>query len=316
MLTAALSICLLMSCSQNPAEEASSASDLVNRAKRNKVIVQVGSSVYTNVDFEKYVFLIAGENIPELSDSTLSSLLDSFIEEKLLLEDAKERNITLTPEEKKAYIAKISSQFRNSEKNRSLDDIESAVLFERLLIEKATLDLLQEIEVFDEEIKEYYELHKKDFLRAEMVKVSQILLETENEAIEVLDKVKGSTVEVFRKTAQAESKGIEASKGGEMGVFELGQLPLEMEKVIFALQVGEISQVVESSYGYHIFRLDEKFGPELISEEQALAEIEVKILDQKIKESMDQYVEGLKSKFEWHFYQENLSFSYQRINHE
>jgi parvulin-like peptidyl-prolyl isomerase len=197
-----------------------------------------------------------------------------------------------------------------------LDDIESDVLFERLLIEKATLSLLADVEVTPEETKDYYELNKKDFLRAEMVKVSQILLETENKAIEVLDKVKDSTTDIFRKTAQEESKGIEASKGGEMGVFELGQLPLAMEKVIFSLQAGETSQVVESSYGYHIFRLDEKFGPELISEEKAALEIEVKILDQKIKESIDQYVENLKSKFEWHFYQENLSFPYQRINHE
>jgi len=112
------------------------------------------------------------------------------------------------------------------------------------------------------------------------------------------------------------SIGVEASKGGEMGVFEMGQLPFEMEKVIFSLEEGELSPVVESSYGYHIFKLDKWYEPGLISEEEAASEIKIKILNDKIKQNISQNLKELKEKMGWDFYPENLSFPYQRNNRE
>jgi parvulin-like peptidyl-prolyl isomerase len=101
-----------------------------------------------------------------------------------------------------------------------------------------------------------------------------------------------------------------------MGVFEMGQLPFEMEKVIFALVTEEISQVVESAYGYHIFRLDAKYEPELVSEEQAISEIRLKIMNQKIKQALLEHLNGLKGQIAWSSYPSNLSFEYQRKSHE
>lgn len=99
-----------------------------------------------------------------------------------------------------------------------------------------------------------------------------------------------------------------------MGTFEMGQLPYEMERVVFALKEGDMSQVVESSYGYHIFRLDKRHEPELISLEEAASSIKVKIVDQKIKQFMLQHLEELKERTVWSFYPQNLSFPYQRNN--
>ena len=101
-----------------------------------------------------------------------------------------------------------------------------------------------------------------------------------------------------------------------MGVFEMGQLPFEMESVIFSLEKGELSSVVESSYGYHIFRLDKKYDPELTSLEEASAEIKMKILDQKIKQALSQHLLDLKDKIDFISFPENLSFPYQRNSDE
>ena len=89
-----------------------------------------------------------------------------------------------------------------------------------------------------------------------------------------------------------------------------------MEKVIFTLKEGEISQVFESSYGYHIFRLDKRFAPELMPEEEAVPIIEGKILNQKINEFMSAYLEGLISSMDWTAYYKNLPFVYQRNEHD
>ena len=138
------------------------------------------------------------------------------------------------------------------------------------------------------------------------------MLDTEDKAIEVLEKLKKAPEERFREIAQEESIGVEALKGGKMGLFEMGELPFEMERVVFSLKEGELSQVMESSYGYHIFKLDRRYEPELVSVENASPFIKVKILDQKIKQFISQHIKDLKKNMEWNFYPQNLSFSYQR----
>jgi parvulin-like peptidyl-prolyl isomerase len=185
-------------------------------------------------------------------------------------------------------------------------------LFDRPLIEKYIYPLLKDIRVQDEEVRTTYEEHKRDFLLSERVKVSQILLETEEKAVEVLRNLENAVEEEFRKVAQEESAGPEAFKGGEMGIFKNGDLPYEMEKVIFALEEGKLSRVVESSYGYHIFRLDKKFPPELLSEVDAAPSIRVRILDGKVKEAQASHLEGLKRSLTWSSYPKMLNFTYQR----
>jgi len=239
---------------------------------------------------------------------SLSRLLDNFVEEKLLLQAARNKGMTLTWQEKKEYLAKMSNDLWVSKEEKKIDEN----LEERLLVEKYTYQLVKDIDVTSEEIKAYYDQQKKEFLKPERVEVSQILLPTEDKAIEILEELKGASEEKFRDVASRESTGVEASKGGKMGLFEMGELPFEMEKVIFSLREGEVSQVVESSYGYHIFRLDKKYDLELLSLEEASPSIKMKLLDQKIKRFMTQHVQALKESLEWNFYPQNLFFSYQK----
>ncbi len=194
--------------------------------------------------------------------------------------------------------------------------METQSLLERFLIEKYMYGIVKNIEVEPDEISDYYDLNKREFLRPERVSVSQILLDTEEKAVEIFDRVKGSTEDVFQQMAKEVSLGVEAPKGGHLGVFEINQLPAEMEKVIFSLKEGETSQVVESAYGFHIFRLDKKLEPELEVLEKMSADIRLKILDQKIKQSVSNHLRDLNDTLDWEFFPKNLSFPYQRNSNE
>jgi parvulin-like peptidyl-prolyl isomerase len=282
--------------------------------RKNYIIIEIEDTTYLNSDFEKYVRGTFGNDQKALTPVSLSRLLDKFIEEKLILQSASNQNISLSWEEKQEYLAKLSTDLKSEGSDVSVEEMDTGILFDRLLIEKYTYALVKDIEVKDEEIKEYYNLHKKEFLRPQRIEASQILLETEDQAIEVMERVKNVSEEDFRKIAEAESIGLEAVKGGKMGVFEMGQLPFEMEQVLFSLEEGELSPVVESSYGYHIFRVDKRYEPELISEEEALPGIRVKILDLKINYQISSHMEYLKNNIEWSFYPMNLTFPYQRDN--
>lgn len=307
-------IFLFANCGEKNEQESSLGVSLEDQQKKNYVIIEIEDSTYLNSDFEKYVRGTFGNDQKALTPVSLSRLLDKFIEEKLILQSASNQNISLTWEEKQEYLAKLSTELKSEGSNVSIEEMDTEILFDRLLIEKYTYALVKDIEVKEEEIKEYYNLHKREFLRPQRIEASQILLETEDQAIEVMERVKNVSEEDFRKIAEAESIGLEAVKGGKMGVFEMGQLPFEMEQVLFSLEEGELSPVVESSYGYHIFRVDRRFEPELISEEEALPDIKVKILDLKINYRISSHMEYLKNNIEWSFYPMNLSFPYQRDN--
>jgi parvulin-like peptidyl-prolyl isomerase len=303
-------LCLLIGCGGE--EGAATAGEDSAPEPGDPVVVEVQQKLYTRTDFERYITLIAGETAPDLGPDTRSRLFDHFLEEKLLLAEAFNRDLSLTQQEKRNFLAKLKFRFEEDEKADSWEDIDTSSLFDRLLVEKLTVELVKDISVSDEEVDAYYEQHKRDFLQPERVRVSQILLDTEDKAVEVLESLQGASEAEFRRIASEQSQGMEAERGGEMGGFQLGQLPSEMERVIFALQPGEISQVLESSYGFHIFRLDEKSTADLIPREEAALEIEVRILDEKIKAFMHTYVGTLRNRLEWTAYTHKLGFSYQR----
>lgn len=274
------------------------------------IILKVEDSTYYNSDFENYLRSIVGNAKEDLNDDTLSRLFNKFVDEKTLLQAARNAGMFLTSEEEKEHLAKLRSQFWSEDRN--LEDLDTQIIFDKLLIEKYIFELVKEIGIENREIKEYYELHKKEFLQSERVWVSQILVKTEDKAVEILERLKDKSEEEFRAIAQQESIGPEASKGGEMGWFEMGQLPYEMESVVFSLKEGELSKVVESSYGFHIFRLDRRNGPELIPLEKASGAIRLKLLDQKIRDAISAHIEELKKTLSWETKTQNLSFNYKR----
>jgi parvulin-like peptidyl-prolyl isomerase len=312
----ALAVCLTLAAGcgkKGPSERATSRAETVAQegTKQSAVILRVGASYYFNSDFEAYLKRIMGNSPETLTVESRSRLFDRFVEDKLLVEAARQKGIALTDEEKNRFQSKVQEEM-DSEKGRRLLPEDLVGLNEELLIEKYTYSLVQNTEVTDDEIRAHYAAHKSDFLQPERVKVSQILLKTEEKAVEVLARVKSLPEDGFRGVARQESISPEASKAGEMGTFSPGQLPYEIEKVIFSLKEGEISPIVQTSYGFHIFRLDKRFAPELVSEEQAAPGIRTKLLDEKIGKTVAAHLDELRRTLDWKASPENLPFAYQR----
>jgi parvulin-like peptidyl-prolyl isomerase len=295
-----LLIVLIWSCGGNPGAEDGYASTREGR----KVILTVAGAEYTNADFLKYVRVTTGQEFAALAPEAIQEMVHNFIEEKILLQAAEEANVALTANEKRRYVQALLGEDREDPADETAG---FEPLLDKYLVEKFTAGLVQEIDVTLEEIEEYYEEHKRDFLRPERVTVSQILLATQEQAVAALEKVKGKPEEIFRETARNMSSGMEASRGGVMGVFTMGQLPVEMDRVIFQLKKGEVSQIVESAYGYHIFRLDEKMEQTLMTLEKAAPEIRKILINRKIERFMEAYLEELKRRLDWSFHSDRLA---------
>jgi len=284
---------------------------LVQGKLRGRPVLRVEKSEFYNADFRAYLEATGGE-AKGLPAESLSRLFDRFVDERILLEAARERGISLSEEEKKEYLAKLAVDSIPAGDGGGAEKAPPEGAFDRLLVEKYTYLVLRDVRVGEAEILDYYERHKKDFLYQERVQVSQILVDTEDKAVSVLRRLERTGEQEFRKIATEESLGPEAARGGVMGVFQQGDLPADMEKVIFSLDEGRTSQIVESSYGFHVFRLDRKYPPALRTAGEAAPEIQQRIMAQKMKEALATHLGGLKDTLSWEPRPENLFFRYQR----
>ncbi|MBC7363363.1 MAG: peptidyl-prolyl cis-trans isomerase [Candidatus Aminicenantes bacterium] len=275
-----------------------------------KPVLEIEEIRYTLGDFMSYVRQINhdGELLPP---EVLSELFNQFVEDKLILYSARKQNLELTEDEKQAFLRRLVRDYP-AEQNLTQSIYEDKNLLESLLVEKYKRERVKDLVVTDEEVKNYYQEHKKDFLVTERVRVSQILVKSSDLAIKLREKLKNATEEEFHQAAKDYSEAPDAYKGGVMGLFKPGDLPYDMEKVIFALEEGKVSQVFESPYGYHIFRLDKKLPPALMELEEAAPRIRNLLRAKKVKEIIDKEVEDLKETYHWRIYEENLPFKLER----
>ncbi|MBN1939719.1 MAG: peptidyl-prolyl cis-trans isomerase [Candidatus Aminicenantes bacterium] len=270
-------------------------------------ILTVEDVSFVNADFARFAQLTLGEPGEGLTAEAAGRLFEDFIRRKLIIAAAAARDFVLSEEDKAAIAEGTGSgaSVGQAAQPGREDFLEGA------LVEKYLTDQVRNIGVSDEEIVAYYEEHRSDFLQPERLQVSQILFSTEGKAGQVLNRLRNAGERLFREAAQTDSEGPEADKGGLMGVFSLGQLPPDLEKVIFALDEGKISRVVQSAYGFHIFRLDKKFEQRLMPVEEAAGPIRAKLLERKNQAAIDAHLASLKEKMKWEVIRRNLPFIYE-----
>ncbi len=113
-----------------------------------------------------------------------------------------------------------------------------------------------DVKVSVQVLKKFFSVHKQRFKRKESVTLSHIVLRTRKDAIEVLKFLKSG--EVFSKIARSRSIFTPTRKsGGVLGTIEKGTLPKKVEKIVFALPVGQASKPVKTKIGWEILRVSE-----------------------------------------------------------
>jgi len=280
---------------------------------RGQVVLEVAGTTYANEDFDAFARTTVGEKRAALDGPALSRLFDEFCDEKVLLSQARDSGVLLSDEERSEYFAKLREAMGMGPGGR-FTEAEETVVSDRLLTERYLARWTKDLQVEDREIAAYYESHKSEFLQPEKVQVSQILLDSEGKASTIRERLRGTTEADFRAVAEQESAGPEAAKGGVMGVFSPGQLPQELESFILPLREGEISRVVGSSYGFHIFRLDKRTEARLIPLAGASAAIRSRLLDERGRRAVADHLEELKRTLAWQAFPDRLPFAYQRNN--
>lgn len=161
--------------------------------------------------------------------------------------------------------------------------------------------------VTEDEVRKFYTENKeKVFTLGERINVSHILVgvpekasaearkQAREKAVALLKRVKGG--EDLAKVAKAESSCPSKAQGGNLGTLAKGQMVAAFEKAAFALKAGEISDVVETEFGYHIIKVAQKLPPSKEKYEDAKANIVVYLKREKVRKAVAEYVEQLRAK--------------------
>lgn len=219
-------------------------------------------------------------------------VLNLLIAEKIINLEAKKQKVDVSEEDIQNNIDKIIKNYGGEEEfNQAIEqygytledlkkDIATNVKIKKLLEPN--------ISISEEEMLNYFETNKETFNQKEEVRARHILVATEEEAKEVLEKLKagGDFSELAKEYSLDESN---KESGGELGFFGRGKMVAEFEETAFTLKLNEISEPVKTDYGYHIIEVEEKKEAKEANYEENKDAIKEILLEEKIPTEYEEW---------------------------
>jgi peptidyl-prolyl cis-trans isomerase SurA len=244
----------------------------------DRIVAKVNSEIITLSSVNERVELLKQKfegNHQEREEEFLGEALNKIVEEKLQLQESKKRGFVVDD-------SAVEGALKNIEQKNGLQEGQLAVMLEsegrsmesyknhirdQILVSKVVrFELGSRVNISERKIAKYYHKNQKDFWEPSKARVRHILILTE-EALSADKKkekyllVKGILREVkggrdFAAAAKEYSEDISASEGGDVGFVEKGKMVPEFENAVYRMKEGEISDIVETEYGYHIIMVD------------------------------------------------------------
>ena len=237
--------------------------------------------------------------------------LNRLIETSLLLQEAEVRGLTVTENELDNEINQLKEDYPKDTLSETLERIGVRLeewkeeRKEKLLIDKLIQrEIDSVIHVSADEISSYYKTNKDKFQQPLQVKARQIVVATEEEANALRNRIlKG---EDFEEIAQVHSLSPDAAEGGDLGTFSKGQMPEEFDDIVFQYREGTVSKVVQSPYGFHIFKVEKRIAPRTLTLEEVREEIASMIFRGRQESFFKEWLDSLKEQAKITIYPENL----------
>lgn len=239
---------------------------------KSRPLATVDGKVITVGDFEKRI-----EKLPPyykaLASQKKKDFLEDMIAEQLLYKEALKRGLN-----------------KDTEVKELLYEAKRKILVAKLI----EVDGKKGAGISEAEINAFYEAHREDFVTPLKLRASHIQVETEAEAKEILQKLKEGAD--FGQLARQYSKDPSKERGGDIGYFAKGQLMPEIEDACFKLEVGQVSDIIKTQFGYHIIKLTDKREPRAVELSEVKAAIEKELKDKVQQETFSNLIKNLKSR--------------------
>ncbi|GJL78127.1 MAG: hypothetical protein NPINA01_11160 [Nitrospinaceae bacterium] len=285
----------------------------------DRVVAKVNGEIITQSSVEERVAvavqqLNASGNPSEFTEKDIiEKTLNAIIEEKLQLQEAKKSGLEVDDEsvenafkdiQKRNNITAEQMQAMLEQEGRSMEQYKEVIRDQILVTKVVQFHMGKSGSVTKKQIKKYYFENQKEFWQPRQPFVRHLLLIADESATpeqKRLKKIKANEIlrqirsgKDFNEMAKKHSEDVSASSGGEIGLLKKGHLVPEFEEVAFSLKPGEISDVVESRYGYHIIKVDSVIPGKAQPIDEVKDKIEQALQMQNRKDKYDEWMNELK----------------------
>ena len=213
---------------------------------------------------------------------------------------APSRSYLAAPERKRQFIENLvvndllyaegtqAGYDKDPEITRQVDDLRR-----RLVVQRVMRKYQAPSAVTDEQVKAQYDQNPALYSTSQ-VHASHILVKDEDSARQLLAEVKAHPEKFADLAREKSTDTVSAKKGGDLGTFSPGRMLPEFDKVAFALQPGEISDVVKTQYGYHIIMVTERKDGEPRPFDQVKEHIRAALRNKMVQDQVQGHLDELK----------------------
>lgn len=288
------------------------AADVVDR-----IVAVVNDDVITQSELEEsmlpfvadYKVRYGEEDLKDKIDEARQDALNRLIEERLILQEAKKRKITVAEEEIEERLQRIRSRFRDEEEfSRTLE--ESGVTIQKLkqryeeqiMMKKLVTELINiKVRITPTQIAAYYNSHKDDFITPRQVHFKVLLLkpldgrnmqQTERLTLQLIDRIRAG--EDFDSLVKQYSQGPNTEKGGDMGYMQEEGLIKEVKEALSDMEPGEVSALIKTNTGFNIVKLIDRKAPEAKSLTEVTDLIRERLFQREAELTLREFVDKLK----------------------
>jgi peptidyl-prolyl cis-trans isomerase C len=252
------------------------------------------------------------ERLGQMRMQMRDQLLDNLITRQVLLDQVKADNIAVTSEEFDEAVGELTANLPDgvtlndmlAQTETSEEEFKKTLTSEleiRKLIENHTG---KPTDATDEEIETFYKENQEQFERPETVTASHILIGTEPTDSDEAKAAKRAELEAIKKQldeggdfaalAGEHSTCPSKAQGGNLGSFPKGRMVPEFEDAAFSQEVGKVGDIVETQFGYHLIKVDERNDAGITPLEEIKEQLGKYLASQKQQESVQTYIEGLR----------------------
>ena len=252
----------------------------------------------------------------QISDDQMAELkkeiLEGLIEREVLYQESRKAGIKVDDQKVNDQLAAIKKRFPNDEEFKkalnkmNLTEDEIQIQIQRGLAIRELIDqkVADKIVIKDEETRAYYDGNPQSFRQPEQVKASHILIKVEptaDEAAKTEARKKITEVQQklkdggdFAALAKEYSQGPSSTRGGDLGYFRRGQMVGPFEDAAFSMKTNEVSDLVETRFGYHIIKVYDKKPEQTLAYADVKDKIAHRLKQEQIEKDATLYVENLK----------------------
>lgn len=289
----------------------------------DRIVARVNNDIVTLHDIEQAAipFLLqSGRNPavlknPAQRDRVLQETLEELVDRKLIVQEAKKIDYTIGDDELEQWLSYTRQQQQLSEEQfakvieqygMKYADYKEMVRQNLLKVRMIKIKVGSQVTITEADVNaRYQEKYGDGPLKTRFITVRHILArpadesETAGENARVMLQNVRSKIEAgadFAEMAKEHSEGPSAEKGGMIGTFKRGDLDPSFESAAFALEVGQVSKVVKTKFGYHLIKVEDQSLKDDPGTDDRREAIRNEIQQEEMNRLMKQYISELRSK--------------------